>query len=77
MTANLNTEDAVDRVPFENGSAGADWFYNWCDRCVNDVNEDCPLVAIAYGGFTPCQWVDENVESIRNRYRCTEFEARA
>jgi len=37
---------------FSNGTEGRDYQYQYCERCVHDVNEDCPVwfLHLAYDG---------------------------
>lgn len=58
---------------FSNGTSWEMWAYRWCDQCFNDINENCPLIAVAMmGDATPTEWVDSDAEV----YECTEFEPR-
>lgn len=66
-------DSAVDRVAFSNGTSWEIWSFRWCENCVNDVNEDCPLVAVAmFGRKTPSEWQEVGLQS----YECSEFEPR-
>lgn len=72
---------ALDGAPFSNSTDSEIWFYNVCRgggvearRCVNDDNDDCPLITLAVIGQTPVEWVDGRTENGEARLgdRCTE-----
>lgn len=61
------------RKAFTNGQSWDRWSYRWCDECVHDVNESCPLIAAAMlGDVTPTEWNATGIDD----YDCTEFEPR-
>jgi hypothetical protein len=39
-----------------NGTEGEAWVAAWCRTCVNDVNEDCPILLEGLLGVDPPQW---------------------
>ncbi|MFE3060570.1 hypothetical protein [Nocardia sp. NPDC059239] len=60
--------------PFSNSTEWEIWQFNACmgagndsRRCVNDDNDDCPLVMLAVQGCTPAEWTGP-----RGRYQCSE-----
>lgn len=57
---------------FSNGTSWEIWAYNWCRDCVNDDNDDCPLIAAAMLSVTPREWTRTGLQD----YECTEFEPR-
>lgn len=63
---------AVPRPAFANGFEGESWMSLWCVDCVNDVDNDCPLVGVALLGRTPRAWDDASPGHL-NRYVCNEF----
>lgn len=42
------------------------WMGRNCRACLNDPGESCPLLAAAFAGLTPAEWVDGP------DYRCTD-----
>ena len=61
---------------FSNGFEYESWRDNWCDRCINDVNYDCPIVAVAViDDAVPGQW-SPGTDDLRDRYHCSEFKGR-
>lgn len=69
-------KDARDKVPFSNGTLGAMWMANWCDRCLvdapyrNGLNPSgCPLILVSLIGKTPAEWME--TEQIQE-YQCLE-----
>ncbi|GAB4582602.1 hypothetical protein [Nocardia sp. IFM 10818] len=65
---------AHDVPPFSNGTEWEIWQYGMCmgggtqaRRCVNDDNDDCPLIALAVTGRTPAEWTGPH-----GRYQCGE-----
>jgi hypothetical protein len=61
------------RKAFANGHSWDRWSYRWCDQCLQDINEDCPLIAAAMlGKVTPTEWSQVGIEE----YDCSEFEPR-
>ena len=59
---------------FSNGTEWEIWSGRWCDDCANDINEDCPLIALAmFGEVTPAEWVEIEPLSRERRYECIEF----
>jgi hypothetical protein len=65
---------AADRSPFSNGFEWDVWSARWCHRCLNDANEDCPLILVAMLGKTPSQWVEGEILGLETRYSCNGFE---
>lgn len=58
---------------FANGQSWDRWSFRWCDKCSNDINEDCPLIAAAMlGTVIPAEWHPVAIEE----YDCSEFESR-
>jgi hypothetical protein len=74
--ANVRTHDEIydaarEGRAFSNSTSWEIWSYNWCQRCLNDINEDCPIVNVAMlGEKTPEEWVGAELHD----YECTEFE---
>lgn len=66
-------EAAREGSPFSNSTEGDAWMHNWCHRCLNDKNSDCPLILIAYCGRTPSEWLEQDSFSLYDRYHCVEF----
>jgi hypothetical protein len=65
-------EDSPEKPAFPNGTSWDIWSYSWCQRCANDVNEDCPLILAGFMHYHPKEWVETGPQ----RYECTEFEPR-
>ena len=58
---------------FGNGQSWDRWSFRWCDQCLQDINEDCPLIAAAMlGKVTPREWSSVGIDD----YECSEFEPR-
>lgn len=60
--------------PFSNSTEWEIWQFNACmgggndsRRCVNDDNDDCPLITLAVSGCTPAEWTGPH-----GRYQCGE-----
>lgn len=76
-------------VAFSNGTEGADWQSNWCDRCLRDAPfrnglkgaTGCPILLVALAAEkTPAEWMEQPLDekgrySIANKYHCIEFRA--
>lgn len=61
------------RRAFANAQSWHRWSYRWCDQCINDINESCPLIAAAmFKGVTPVEWDQVAIDE----YECSEFEPR-
>lgn len=59
---------------FSNSTSWERWSWRFCERCKNDINEDCPLILLSMTeDLTPAEWVEDG--EIQN-YDCTEFEPR-
>jgi hypothetical protein len=59
---------------FSNNTDWERWSWRFCERCRNDVNEDCPLILISmFHDLTPAEWVEDGEH---HNYDCTEFEPR-
>lgn len=71
-----NLEEILDTSPekpaFSNSTSWDMWSAGWCHLCLNDINEDCPLILAGFLGFTPMEWVRTGLQN----YECTEFEPR-
>jgi hypothetical protein len=67
-------EDAPEQPAFSNGTSWDIWSSDWCERCIKDINQDCPLILAAFMGFTPIEWVRTRL--VRHDYECTEFQPR-
>ena len=71
--------DARDGSPFSNGTEGEGWMANWCYRpCIQDKNDDCPLILVALMGKTPAEWMeqprgDSGYKVFGDQYHCIEF----
>lgn len=62
--------EAVDTVPFSNSTEWDIWSARWCNQCIHDVSEACPLVLAAVCGRTPKEWTRTEVSD----YTCSEFQ---
>lgn len=61
------------RPAFSNGQSWDRWSFRWCDQCLHDVNESCPLVTAAVAfEVTPVEWTESTIDE----YECDEFEPR-
>jgi hypothetical protein len=67
-------EDAPERPAFSNNTSWDIWSTDWCERCIKDTNQDCPLILAGFMGFTPTEWVRTRL--VRHDYECTEFQPR-
>lgn len=56
MTDFSTYEQAEERPAFSNGTEWDMWSSQWCNRCIHDINEDCPLILIGFMGRTPVEW---------------------
>jgi hypothetical protein len=65
-------ETSPERPPFSNSSSWDYWSYDWCSRCINDINDDCPLITAAFLGYTPREWTEVGLKD----YECAEFQPR-
>lgn len=65
-------ETSPEKSAFSNGTSWDIWSYNWCQRCLKDINEDCPLILAGFLSVTPREWVRTGLQD----YECTEFEPR-
>lgn len=64
-------DDARDQVAFSNGAAWERWSWRWCQHCIHDTNDDCPLVTVAVlMEKTPAEWLPIGIHG----YICTEFQ---
>lgn len=59
---------------FSNGTDYHCWRANWCDRCRNDINEDCPIVATAlFCQGIPAEWLPQANGYPADAYHCVMF----
>jgi len=64
---------SLPRRAFANGHSWDRWSFRWCDQCLHDVNENCPLVMAAMiSEVTPTEWK----QVAPDEYECSEFEPR-
>lgn len=75
----MKTDEEYDRTArdgqaFSNSTGYEIWSYNVCqgadnprERCVNDDNDDCPLLGLAITGRIPAEWTGPH-----ERYACSE-----
>lgn len=67
---------ATEGRAFSNGTEWHMWEARWCGRCLRDVDENCPLVMIAFMERTPKEWVRQPDDRYpQDAYRCTEFKS--
>jgi hypothetical protein len=59
---------------FSNGYEWDCWSSKWCKRCINDINNDCPIIMNALMGNQPVEWVPSIENSLYDRYLCIQFE---
>ena len=59
-----------------NGTEGEQWMQAWCRTCVNDVNEDCPIVLAALTGEQPYEWRRGPFWSPQTVVSCDDYEWR-
>ena len=59
-----------------NGSAWADWKAAWCDTCVNDINEDCPIILSGMLLDQPPEWRRGPLWSPQTAQYCVSYESR-
>lgn len=74
-------EAARDRPAFSTGTEGETWVANWCERCVHDLGEGCPLVLVSLMQRTPMEWLDgprdeQGRYSMADQYHCVEYRDR-
>lgn len=65
-------ETSLERPAFSNGDLWDIWSYHWCNLCIKDSDEDCPLILAGFMNVTPREWVKVGLQD----YECTEFEPR-
>lgn len=64
-------DDATERRAFANGASWDRWSWQWCQQCVHDRDDDCPLVTVAVlAEKTPREWREVSLDW----YECSEFE---
>lgn len=69
---------ALDKPAFSNGTEWDVWSSEWCSRCVNDTDDNCPLILVAMMGRTPSEWFEQprgerGLICLEDRYHCVEF----
>ena len=60
-------------APFSSSTDYEMWAEDWCWRCANDVNKDCPILEQAIAGRVPQEWTPLWAEYPHHRYFCRSF----
>ena len=58
---------------FSNGYEWDCWSSKWCDTCINDINQACPIVSYAIMGGQPTEWLPNVENSLYDKYTCTKY----
>lgn len=61
---------------FSNSTEWEIWSHNWCRKCVNDVNEDCPIILDLMLNGTSNKVYRIGTNGYLNSIVCDDFEER-